>query len=280
MNEHEPQPDAVTKVARNLSAIEDMTAQLLTQAVHKANDRTMPGGDAMVALASVASPEAWEHIFEAEEGRGLDVSHVEDEDDTWEPPLQTLLFWSEQWRTEHGYSLDRRPTIASEAGFVRWALNWAWDNEPHFEDFARDIGKAKRRLENLLYAGVRVERGAPCLYDECKGRRVIRHIDHNGERDDWKCSSCKREWNEDAYARMITAAHEATKFEHIADEVWCSVDYAARDTGRSAKTIRTWINRGEISTACIVAGRRTRFVNLDEVRVRHEEAKRRGGRAA
>jgi hypothetical protein len=290
MSEMTTEPSAVTKVARNLSAIEDMTAQLLTQAIHKANDREMPGGDAMTALAHVASLTDWERRIEVTEAvwwESPETTHEDrpdwlgsDEDDTWEPPLQTLLFWSEQWRDVHGYDLDRRPTIASEAGFIRWALNWAWENEPHFEDFAREMEAVQRRMENMLYAGVRVERGAPCLYDECKGRRIVRHVDDNGERTDWRCSSCKREWDEDRYAQMVTAAHEAAKFEEVAGDMWCSVDYASRDTGRSPKTIRTWINRGELSTACVIAGRRTKFVKLDEVRKRHEQAELRRKGAA
>lgn len=272
--------DPRTKVAQDLSAIEDMSAALLTQATHKAGDHDMPGGNAMVALAHVASPQAWEHVYEAAEHNGRDASYAEDHDDVWEPPLQTLLFWSEAWREEHGYLLDGRPTIASEANFIRWCLNWAWDNEPHFKDMADDIHKARRRLEDILYAGERVERGVPCMYDECKGARLTRTIDDHGQRSDWRCPRCRREWDDDRYAQMVTAAHEATKFEDIAGETWCSVDYAARETGRKVKTIRTWINRGEVASVCIVAGRRTQFVKLDEVRDRHAGAKKRRGRAA
>jgi hypothetical protein len=272
--------DPRTKVATDLSAIENMTAALLTQAIHKANDREMPGGNATVALASVASPEAWENVYEAAEATGRDTSYVEDNDDIWEPPLQTLLFWSEQWREEHGYALDGRPTIASEANYLRWCINWAWENEPHFADFAADIKAARRRLEDVLYAGERVERGVPCMYDECKGARLTRKIDDHGNRTDWRCPKCKREWDDERYAQMVTAAHEATKFEDIAGETWCAVDYAARVTGRGTKTIRTWINRGEVATVCVVAGRRVQFVNLAEVRERHARAKKRRGRAA
>ena len=265
-------PDAITKVARNLSAIERLIVDLAEQAIHDANDRDIPGGDALAARAHVASPEAWENVYEAAEANGLDVSHIADEDETDEPPLQTLLFWSEQWRTEHGYLLDGRPTIGSEVNFIRWCLPWAWDNEPRFADMARDVSKARRRLEEVLYDGIRVERGVPCMYDACKGARIIRKINHRGERTNWFCPRCERDWTEDRYASMVTAANEAAKFEHIADETWCSVDYAARDIERSIKTVRTWINRGELTTACLIVGRRKPFVNLRQVRARHAAA--------
>ena len=113
-----------------------------------------------------------------------------------------------------------------------------------------------------------------------QGERPTRKIDDNGERSDWRCPKCRREWDEDRYAQMVTAAHEATKFEDIAGDTWCSVDYAARETGRKVKTNRTWINRGDIAAACIVAGKRTKFVELAEGRERHASAKKRRGVAA
>lgn len=238
MSETTSEPTEVTKVARNLSAIEDMTAQLLTQAVHKANDSLMPGGVAMVSLASVASPEAWEHVFEARETYGLSVRHVEDEDDTWEPPLQTLCFWSEQWRDEHGYTLEGRPTIASEANFIRWCLNWAWENELHFEDFANDIHRARLRLEDVLYAGRRAERSrVKCIDVECeKGPRLLKVYGDDPDNDRWKCPACKRFYDAEDYrlakAELLSRedANRHVKYQDAREAI-----------GRSERTFRKWV---------------------------------------
>lgn len=282
----------LVKVARDLREIETLYEGLLVQAVHKANDRLMPGGEAMVALAPVGSPYEWGENVAAEEFYHLSICnrldhsrchYAESEDDEGEPPLQTLLFWSEQWRAEAGYSLDRRPTISTEANFIRGSLDWAWDNEMHWDDFAKDVRKARQRLENLLLAGERAERGVPCLYDECRGVRLVRKMvparSDEGEkiwrRSDWHCPRCKRTWDEDRYAAMVTAANEAAKIEDIDGEVWCTDEYAARQVGRSVKTIRTWVNREQVATVCILAGRRLKFVSLSDVRARHEEASRR-----
>lgn len=274
------------RVARTLSALLDMVTRLEEQAINDASDSLMPGGKAMVALAHVANLEAWEHRYETAERHGLPADHVADEDDAWEPPLQTLCFWSEQWRRELDMEYISRPTIASEAAFLRNGdvLNWAWDNEPHFDEFAKDASKALRRLEDVLTEGERSERGAPCLYDECRGVRLVRKLEPY--RDDegykmwrhgnWHCPRCKRSWNEAGYASMVTAATEAAKQEDVDGSMWVSVDHAARVVGRSAKTIRTWLTRREVAEVCIIRGRRTRFVNLDEVRARHEVAERRG----
>lgn len=280
MSETEIRP--VVKVARDLREIESLYEALLVQAIHKANDREMPGGEAMVALGHVASHAEWEEVTAAAEFRHyatctkLDHTRCQfspAEDDEGEPPLQTLLFWSEQWREERGYPLERRPTMASEARFLAWALEWAWETLPEFDDFAKDIASAKTRIENLLLAGERAERGAPCLYETCRGARLVRKLTPKrgpeGEKvwdySDWHCPRCRRSWGETRYAAMVTAANEAAKFEDIDGQTWCSDDYAARKVGRSVKTIRTWVNRGELSTVCLIAGRRVRFVNLGEV---------------
>lgn len=156
----------VVKVARDLTEILNLTGNLEDQAIAKATDPLMPGGLAMVALANVANLEAWESTLQGLEAYNAqpatktrrDLSHIDDEDDAWEPVLQTLLFWSEQWRVTHDAEHDKRASVASEAAFIRWALDWAWDNEPRFDDFAKDVRRARVRLEELLYAGKRAER--------------------------------------------------------------------------------------------------------------------------
>lgn len=254
-------PDAVTKVARNLTAIERLIVDLAEQAIHDANDRDIPGGDALAARAHVASPEAWENVYEAAEARGADVSHVQDEDDHDAPPLQTLLFWSEQFRTEHGYILDGRPTIASEVNFLRWSLPWAWDNEPHFDDMAADVRGVVAKLEAILAAGKRNLRGVQCFdcgtdlirqswdprnIHHCDGHDGVCLIPHSvcphdrgGLRDEWKCPGCDRAYSLEDYARAVSHAHYA-----FAD--FLTLDDASARTGVKPGTIKVWANRGKV----------------------------------
>ena len=218
----EVQASPVVRVARDLTEICNMSVTLDDQALHKANDRLMPGGRAMVALADVASPATWERRIELTEhawveadavahvdgwgvrrGKSGPTPHVADEDDEWEPPLQTLLFWSEAWRAEHNALYDQRPTIASEANFIRWALNWAWDNELHWDDFAADINRIRLRLENLLYAGNRVERTrVPCTNVACeRPARLIKVYANHAKYDHYKCPGCKNRYEQKDFAR-------------------------------------------------------------------------------
>lgn len=282
--------DAVVNVARDLRAITDeLYPHLRSQAEHQARSRLMPGGTAMVALGVVANIEAWENMQQATERHGRAYTSVVDEDpDAAWSAYQLLEYWSEQWRAVHGMEFEPgprrpRPTVASEANFLRWALDWAWANEPHWRDFASDVATARRRLEDILADGDRSERGAPCLYPDCKGKRLVRKLQPRGDGSGkkvwvyspWHCPSCHREWDESGYARMVTAANEAAKVEHIDGDEWVTVDLAARRTGRPTSTIRQWVHKDHIAVACILAGKRAGFVRYADVQARHDEAGRR-----
>lgn len=264
------------QVARDLKAILDMATRLPERAVDL-QAGSLLGGEALVNLAGVGSMATWNARQEAREELGDYDTSAEDPDDLW-PAVQMLAFWSEDFRRQLGMDHDGwRPTLVSEAKFLRNhdVAEWIWSNELHWDDYAGDVAKARAKLENVLIEGERAELGAPCLYEECHGARLARrlepHRDDEGEKawrwTKWACPRNRNHaWTEDEYARMVTAAHERTKFEDIDGTEWCALDYAARKVDRSVKTIRTWVNREELATLCLIAGRRLPFVSLEEVR--------------
>lgn len=278
----------MTKAARALTAILNLSGELREQAVNDANaqeDRhSLPGGKAMIALAHVANQEAWTNRYMAAEHFGRDAAYIEVEDDSWEPPLQTLCFWSEQWRAETGMEYDTVPTLETEAKWLKYNLDWAWSNELHFEDFLRDLAKARVRMENMLQEGERAERGVPCMYDSCGGTRLVRKLVPARDPEtglktwrhtEWHCPSCHREWSDERYQASIAAAAWAAQSEEIDGEIWCSPKYAARQVERTESCVRGWLTRHEWPTACIVRGRRSGFLRLADVEEHAEQAKRR-----
>lgn len=253
MTHHAPK---LATVASNLRAINARYDQLLTQAVHKANDREIPGGQALVTLASVASPERYLWQLDYAErvlGEHPDVTH---DDDDWEPPLQTLLFWSEAWRIEHNHELDgRRPTIATETNFLRWMLDWAWDNEIHFDDFATDVENALRRIEDTLKAGERTER-TRVVCDRCEDKppRLIKvwgATDHTSDRH--KCPRCKHQFDHDAlkraHAKQLRSAG-AEKFVPLREALATLIG-----EGRAERTARKWLEDGLVQARRDSVGR-------------------------
>jgi hypothetical protein len=186
----EPKPDYVPRasethtddprirVARDLRQIRFMATLLTERGQDLGADPSMPGGDATATAAPVALPSAWERRVElieaewmrkqafviametlvAKNAKGRPTPEVDD----WEPPLQTLLYWSELWR----YQLDMahegwtNPTLLSEANFLASGdvLDWAHTQVPAFPSFAADISDARTRLENVVRDGTRTTR--------------------------------------------------------------------------------------------------------------------------
>lgn len=181
MTEHD---DPTLKVAIDLHEIIRLNGELHQLAYDLADDEDMPGGAAMVALAPVAHLTAWAEKLEAAEHRWLAGKGPEpfsDDSDEWEPPLQLLEFWSEVWRMDLDKELpDRDPntgrviraTIKSEATFLGNCITWAYEHEPRFDLYARDVSKARRILENMLHEGERRTPGIQC--PDCRRRALVR----------------------------------------------------------------------------------------------------------
>jgi hypothetical protein len=206
--------DPTLDVSRNLRAIQELSGHLRDQALHRAAHRELPGGDATVMLGPVSSPEAWENRVETIERLWWESDDPTrpligvDEDANWEPPLQTLLFWSEAYRFETSTTTDARPTVESEAGWLLENLRWTYDNEPKWDDFERDIRQARARLEAVLYAGEREERSrVPCIDCETDrdGRAItvllVVHYGRTAEEDRWRCPRCDRRYDRGAFVR-------------------------------------------------------------------------------
>lgn len=259
--------DQLLAVARDLRQIEVLDLDLAAHAIGRSAHRDMPGGPGMVMLAPDANLEAWEHRIEAAEEAHYEwcardthrdcriADHVQDHDEAIEPPLQTLLFWSEQWRTEHGRELDTRPTIASEAGFLRRVLEWAWSHEPRFDDFAADVRQARYRIENLLRAGHRAHRTrVPCNQPGCTSTpRLVKVYAAEARNDHYRCPGCKHRYNEGEFERAYAAQLRSEGAERYVPKV--DAVHTLRGLQRSERTIRSWFAPAErVADRCTECG--------------------------
>lgn len=235
----EVQPDPVTKAARDLTAIESLFLALPDQAEHSSNSRLMPGGTALALMAPHGSHEAWEAMNDTTERTGRHYTSAEDEDpeDSWDT-FMLLSYWSEAFRRELDEEHQPKPTILSEASYLRWRLEWAWDHEPRFGDMAADIRKARVRLENVVHAGSRAERSR--VVCDCEDApRLIRTWGATAAFDGWKCPACKALLSEDDHKRMFARqlrSEGAEKYVPLPEAV-----AVLRDEGRPERTIRKWL---------------------------------------
>lgn len=238
--------------ARDLRRILELAAHLPEQAIHDAADPDMPGGLALAMLAPVASPEArtnkldgaerWNLEHEDEPGLRRDISHVADEDDVWEPPLQTLLRWSEAWRERNGKATDLRPTLSSECQFLTQALAWAaGGGESRWAVFVKDLRRAVTRMENTLHAGTRAQRTrVPCI-DCDDAPRLIKVYGDTAVEDHYKCPACKARYTPERFA--------LAKGEHLESqgaERYVRVQDARASVDRSPRTVSTWLRADRV----------------------------------
>lgn len=265
MTQAEVEVHPTTKVARDIVAILNLHRSLLTQAIAHGDSPGIPGGEAMTALGNVSNVEAWDNHHQATErhDRGFEnyrraYTSVEDEDpdDAWSA-YQLIEFWSESWRRERGDDFERKATLASEANYVKHAVEWAWDNEIAFDDFATDMRRARLRLEDIVYDGKRVDRTrVVCDQPTCENpRRLIKlHAiyDPTGVLDSYKCPSCKGRFTEDeyqrAYAKMLRS--EGAQMHVPLVEALATL----KAWGRGERTVRRWLSPMQPRDRCTACG--------------------------
>lgn len=186
----------LSDVSKNLDAIQDMAARLEARAIDRANDKLMPGGDAMVLLASVGSRHDWERRNElAEQAGDYSKADTEDPDNFW-LALQALWFWSETYRQRLGMDYDDprwRPSLVSEANFLRNrdVAEWIWNHEPRWDHYATAVADAKTKLENVLVEGDRSERSrVVCGNPNCEDPRTLIRVYAKRHPTEWTCEAC------------------------------------------------------------------------------------------
>lgn len=238
------------RVARDITEILRLHQALIGQAMNHGGGPGIPGGEAMAALANVANVEAWDNQQQATERHELGAANYrriytaaecEDPDDAWSA-YQLIEYWSEGWRLQRGDDYDSKRTIRSEANYLRFSLDWAWDNEPHWDEFAADVNRARVRLEDIVYDGKRVERTrVVCDQGDCEDpRRLIRIWSLTAAFDGYKCPSCGHRFTEDEFRR----AHARMLASEGADRYVMAVEALAtlRSQGRSRRTVQRWLS--------------------------------------
>jgi hypothetical protein len=193
-------------VALDLRDIVDMASRLEARAMDRANDRTMPGGEAMVNLAGVGSMRDWQRRIDLGERlhdldpriKRPDITN-EDPDQLW-PAVQVLWYWSEGFRDQLGHDHEDpkwRPTLVSEAQFLanRDVASWVHNHLSElnrFGAYAADVARAKGKLEGILREGERAEL-TPVVCNRCEdGRPLVRVYDQRRPVL-WACAGCLAE---------------------------------------------------------------------------------------
>jgi len=239
------------RIAQDLSAIEDMFMRLADEAVHRAGDPSMPGGQAMVLLGPGADLEAFGYAQMSElMGRTDGVTEVALGGDI-EPPLSFLASWCDVLRDHRGQEpSQRRATIGREVAYLRKSLDWMLgaddDGTLWFEpviDFEDGLRKVRKAMEAVLRDGEQVDRGASCL--QCDEPLVREWADGDGktEWDDcWVCLTRDCPETSYTYAQYL----KAMEGEYLNRAAWLTAQDMERHWRIPKGSLHGWASRDRV----------------------------------
>lgn len=264
----------VGRVRADLVSIRELYALLPVQALARPAAE-IPGGLAQVLLGPYSEGRAALRLALHDN----DWSELDDDGIGPEPPLLVLASWEDDWRREfdHG-AAQHRATVANASGYLQRHLDHAAQRHLAFDEFARDVRRARARLEHARDDADPTVHGVACFdcgsdlcqtFDEpapCGHDEPPCGCDQGGRRDTWQCTRCGRTYTEHDYRRAVRQAH-------IEQQPLRSAGEVEAITGVTAATLRQWVQRGKIGQHR--DGNRVRY-DVTEVR-RHAM---RGGRLA
>lgn len=232
----------------DLEAIWSLLAPLDAEAIDKGVQ-----SEAMMLGGPAADPEAWQHhAMSAIRGRLCkciqrgqlcpslwdrtcpDVAYLEDNRDE-QHPLTVLGGWEQVWRDHLDHFTEQRIHEGTAYRYLSMQIGYmAEQNEPPFDEFARDLRGCRAHLENVLHDGVREERSqVPCV--DCETRLVKVYAPKEPD-DHWSCPRCSRTYTDQEFAR---AQHFHMETERADRFVKVSVALGMID--RPEQTLRAWM---------------------------------------
>lgn len=241
-------PDCITATREDLHQVLDLTGRLGDEAEHHPDDE-IPGGNATVMVGPYSlGSQADSHEHESE----ADPPH----------PLLTLATWEDDWRKTFGQPAAGPASVVAAVVYLgRW-LHHAAQHHDAYDDFAREVGQLRSRLEDVLRDGERDERAAPCpkckvnLVRKAKPRRRVRYCpghgplttcpipqqgccDSGGLADEWSCPRCKKTFSKKDYHNIVAATYRAHAPALTAREIH-------QQYGVKPGSVRGWASLGKV----------------------------------
>jgi hypothetical protein len=222
-------PSCVGSLRADLEAIDALYGTLPDQATNGGQDGRLtaaapiPGGDALVMLAPASDGT-----------QATDHEHESRTDPT--PPLLVLSTWEDDWRRHLDHDRDIHATVPNAIAYLATHLSLMAQRHDGLEGLATDLTNLRRRLEDILRAGERDERGAPCIH--C-GTMLIRLCTDKGLQDEWRCHRCHRRYGNQAYYNAVAATYKAHAPALTATDMHSQY-------GVEPGTLRAWASRKKV----------------------------------
>ena len=234
------------ELAKNIRELVRLYDLLADEIYEHSDDHDMPGGDALHYAGPIADPSTWERRYDLSDPETQDwmIENTVSADDH---PLMVLAVAEDDIRAMLDQPTDLTATVARASDYILGKLD---DITPDgawlpVEAFAKQVKASIRTLENVLKAGDRADRGAPCL--QC-GTALVKEWAGTKEKpepagnDRWRCP--KRECpvtyvdgDELALAIKNTARQYAE---------WLTATDMAAEYRIAVGTLQSWATRGKV----------------------------------
>lgn len=174
------------------------------------DETPLPGGDALTMLSNGSEGRLWRGRDRTDRLAHTPWRAVADEivlNDNLPNDAPSVAFQLSQWedaiREDRGDPVAmREATVSGAVGYLSPLMGWAGASHPAFDEFAEDVRRLHRKLQDVTGRSERPTVGVPCF--EC-GADLLRQ---NGE-DHYRCPRCRREYDDASYWLAVKAKMEA-----------------------------------------------------------------------
>jgi hypothetical protein len=226
--------DCLRQCREDLQQVEELAALTPTEAVH----RGINSEAAMLAGPTPDTPEqieAFGHRNLARigiDGKGLEVDERH--------PLWMLGTWEQLVRQHLDQPApgEEKITIPGARAYLDRVLHvLAHDDWFAFEELARDARQCRARLEDVLHAGEREERGAPCHL--CGRAHLVKAYGDEPADDRWTCPKCEQWFDEETYRSKVDGVYVQTADRLTASQI--ATTYRVPEG-----SVRAWASLGKV----------------------------------
>lgn len=271
-------------IASDLRKIVELSFELHGQALASSNDHDFPGGTALHMLGPVSASAAWERAYSRKEtlerfdpvtGKdrwegpispftGLPTSNERDpavyqsEADAAAQPMNVLESWTRMVREDRDQPTGLAPTLSREVDYLRGQLDWICRADTYGEpewplcfEMRDELQTLVKRMESVLHSGEQIDRSRVTCTHCDEQPRLVKVWSRLATADVYKCPRCKTTYDRGQFMK----AKEANLRARGTDRFVLATQ--AEDAIQVPKqTMRSWMRRGLVRTACDIKTKR------------------------
>lgn len=269
MTEQTYDPDRTRiKIAQLLTTIVTLYEQLEGEAYEHHDDRDFPGGEALNYAGPVADLAIWQRRYDLSDQKTQDWM-VEDTVKSDEHPLLVLASFEDDIRAMLNQPTDLTATVRRAADYIRNHLDDIVPEGAYLQigRLVADLRKTRHTLEEVLKAGIRDDKGVPCM--GCRSP-LVKVWGEDEEHDRWHCPTCD-EWSTHEQYMLVVRA------DYLVNAEWLTAEDLSTTWRIPLGTIKSWSSRGQIEKKINVDTGRMVYRVATAKRLRDESSSERMG---